>query len=708
MHLLASPTPAIHRPAPRRMPRAALLAAALLPLLAQAQPATPDRSDDATDLDAIRVTAERDRSSAGALGERAIVDTPFSITRVDSAQLQDRQVNSLAQAFIADPSVSGNVGAYNSSWHSTIAVRGLRLHESTSFKLNGTPLYTYGSQWPYEMMEQVQLLKGAAGFMYGFGAPGGILDYITKKPTDTPLTSLTLGYRDGGVFSAHLDNSRRFGEDERFGYRINAVQENGDTYNDSHIDRSMFALGWDARLGETLTWTADLVYQNRELENESPVVYFADYTDGVLPRRLDARRSRAIHDTYYNVETQAAMTALKWRIDEQWSARLDLSYSKYRSAINKIWDYVQNREGDTTTYIYDLGNRAENYMARALLEGQVETGAVRHQLVAGLDWQQADSGWARVNSWSVLGYSNLYLPSGLEYHSSHSRDTYRGSRVEQTSAFASDTLHFGEHWQALLGLRHTRYRQDSWNPAGAHTGSYRKSATTPTLALLFKPRQDQTLYASYVESLERGSTVGIQYENRNALLPPLESHQYELGYKIDAPRWGMDAAVFRIERGAGYGNADNYYVQDGEVRYEGVDVGGRLQLRPGWTVGAGATWLDAGFLRTAPAVLGNRPHLTPKFQATLDSNYELAAVPGLSLHGAVKRYDAVMYEDDNLLELPGFTLVDAGANYRTRWSQRPVTFRAEITNLGDRRYWTRDGNGYGEPRTYALSVQLEL
>ncbi|MFC3658183.1 TonB-dependent receptor plug domain-containing protein [Xanthomonas hyacinthi] len=132
--------PATRRQRPSLLPLA--LAATLCAPAHAAEPAAAAAERKTTDLDAIRVSAERVDVPAGALGERPARDTPFSITRIDAEDLQARQVNSLAQMFMTDPSVSGNVGAYNSSWYTTIQVRGLPVSYSNGYKLNGMPLYT--------------------------------------------------------------------------------------------------------------------------------------------------------------------------------------------------------------------------------------------------------------------------------------------------------------------------------------------------------------------------------------------------------------------------------------------------------------------------------------------------------------------------------------------------------------------------------------
>ena len=56
---------------------------------------------------------------------------------------------------------------------------------------------------------------------------------------------------------------------------------------------------------------------------------------------------------------------------------------------------------------------------------------------------------------------------------------------------------------------------------------------TPTFALMYKLTPRTMAYASYIESLEPGSSVGATYANFGALLDPLKSKQYELGIKTE-------------------------------------------------------------------------------------------------------------------------------------------------------------------------------
>ncbi|KKB60740.1 hypothetical protein WM40_27445, partial [Robbsia andropogonis] len=70
-----------------------------------------------------------------------------------------------------------------------------------------------------EAFERVELLKGLSGFMYGFGSPGGIVNYVLKRPTEKRFTTLTAGYESDGVFAEKLDTGGRAGPNAQLGYR---------------------------------------------------------------------------------------------------------------------------------------------------------------------------------------------------------------------------------------------------------------------------------------------------------------------------------------------------------------------------------------------------------------------------------------------------------------------------------------------------------
>ncbi len=100
----------------------------------------------------------------------------------------------------------------------------------------------------------------------------------------------------------------------------------------------------------------------------------------------------------------------------------------------------------------------------------------------------------------------------------------RGDEAVQQAVFASDTVDLGSGWSVLAGWRYNDYET---------RGRYHTYPVTPTYAVMLKPREAVTLYASYIESLEAGSRVGNSYVNAGDVLDPTISKQYEIGAKVE-------------------------------------------------------------------------------------------------------------------------------------------------------------------------------
>jgi len=254
--------------------------------------ATPDASEKA--LPTVKVTATQDTAqhlkedvSSGALGARSQLDTPFSTAVVTSEELQDRQPSKLGDVFATDASVTDNGNAYN-AWATYVTVRGMQLDWQSGFKIDGLPFNSYGITMPYEQLEKVELLKGLTGFMYGFGAPGGVVNYVTKKPpvSTAPVRSIDIGYQTAGVWSEHADLGGRVGPNGVFGYRLNATHEEGKTYNEGNVRRDSVSLALDARITRDLKASFGALYQERHASGITGAISTAQYPGTSLPRTL--------------------------------------------------------------------------------------------------------------------------------------------------------------------------------------------------------------------------------------------------------------------------------------------------------------------------------------------------------------------------------------------------------------------------------------
>jgi iron complex outermembrane receptor protein len=536
--------------------------------------------------------------------------------------------------------------------------------------------------------------------MFGFGQPGGIVNYVTKKPTDTAMLSAQLGWREQGIVSAGVDTGGRFGNQQMFGYRFNAYQEKGETFNGGEVDRKVAALSLDARLSDALTWTFDGVFQQRDLSEESPQYYFIGLTS--LPRAIAGDVDNSIPGSYYDTRSSLLSTALDWQISSHWKATFSYGFTSSWNDVNKIFAYIDDTNGDYDVNVYELGGKSEWKLAQALLQGRFQMGPLKHQVVAGVS-HQSGLGWDRPYEWSTIGRGNLYQRPILRHAAVGSRVLSRGSETVQKALFASDTVDIGHGWSVLLGARYNDFE---------NKGSYHTYPVTPTYAVMFKPDDAWTLYASYVESLEAGSRVGTDYLNAGDVLDPTISKQLEVGAKVESSRWSGNVAAFRLERGANIDrltDAGRMLVQDGITLYEGIEASADVRVTDALTLGGGATWLDPTYDKLSPdsaSQQGNRTVGAARWSGVLHATWQLPWVDGLEAYAVGRYYGDVWYDADNTLKLPDYTLFNAGVGYRMQAAGHAVTWRGSVENLTNRRYWSNAGVGL--PRTLAVSVRLEL
>lgn len=657
------------------------------------------------DIDNYRAS----RASLGVMGDRPILDTPYSVEVVTRDLMDNQQADSLVDALKNDASVtpiSNNIGGLSSQ----IAVRGVGLDLLSGRKVDGLNIFGWSGDLPLEHFDQIQLLKGASGFLYGFAQPGGIVNFIGKRPTDTPLRSVLASVTDSGTVLLGGDLGGRFGSEDRFGYRLNIVGETGDSYvkDGGRVERGSGSLALDWRILPTLVWRADVLAMDRRVTGSS--------TWGILPNATGSDTdfvvaqppaaipgSKRIFSPFTSYETRARMygTGVDWAFAEDWRASL-----RYRgSVMTRVYlngSIYVNAAGDYTEVQYAGTDRFDTDDVQALLTGKVRTGPVVHDLTFGLSYGRIRTFYSSGSTSAVLGTGNLADPGhfanpGLTAPPADAL----GSYTTQRATFASDTVRIGDHLDVVLGVRHNGLK-DTVN-------GYDKAAYTPTAAVVLKPSTWLSIYTSYVEALEQGATAPLSAANAQQVFAPLKTRQYEAGIKAERARWSASAAVFRIQRGLTYTDANNIFTQDGESRYDGLELLAKARLTPYWQMIGSVMFLDAQNVTTTAALTGKSVDGTPRHQAKLYTEYRLAD-SGFTLTGGIQYYGARPIDPANTATVPGYTLLDAGIRYETRVGGTRAIVRFNIDNLAGRAYWLTSASylTQGAPRTFKLSAQFDF
>lgn len=683
-------------------------------------PVQDENTDSLTKLPIIEVIAQNSLSGlskptqTGALGNKSILDTPFSITVVDSEDIKKRGADTLGQVFINDPAVYSHSAAMATDWWGT-TVRGLGVR---NYYIDGLPMSLYwGGDYPSEFADSVTVLKGLTGFMYGFGSPGGTISYQLKRPKANPETNLTVGYRNPGMVDLLVDHSDRVDAVD-MGYRFVIGGRKGEAYNSSEQNRFITSLALDKKFLENLNWTANFSYEDKKTEHEPPIFSFDDLVTGFPKTSYDYDKLK-IDNSFYKTKLFTANTGLDWQFDPNWSLKYQLGYTRKLHHANFTFNsLINNTSGDYIGTTFQFGELDKSLLNQLMLSGKFTTGAIEHELNTGLGYTRNTVEGSKESFWNDdLGDGGYVgnINKDQNYRITHPTNYALGPKSQQTAqsyAFLSDTLKFNEKFQTILGVRYTYYDSEDLDYDPTTDSGYNTKETTPTIAFIYKPISDLTTYLSYVESLESGQRVGPTYANANEILDATVSKQYELGIKYGADLFSATAAVFKIERVATIEDTDNYLKQDGVTNYNGLEFDVLYKPIPKLKVGMGMMYLDAKLDKVSPsnaALIDKSPAGTAKWSGTLNVEYLLDRIEGLSLHGNV-RYNGKSYSsDENTLEVPAYTLVNGGLSYKFNLGGHDTILNANINNILNKKYWASSGTwaSIGEARNGVVSLSMK-
>lgn len=645
-----------------------------------------------------------DSVSSGALGRKSELDTPFSTKAVSSDEIEDRLATSISEVLKYDASVTA-ISPPISTHPATIQMRGLRLDDLNGYKVNGLANINRGTEMPLEMFESVEALKGLTGYMYGFGSPGGIVNYVSKRPTTDKSFSAALGYQEGGAIKEHIDMGGRLGEDSDFGYRLNLLHEDGDVKQESgSINRNAAGLNLEWRVTRDLALTYDAIYQRRATVGGTDIIIAPAYK---VPAPLDGETKLNSVGAGSDVEYTLATTSIEYRFAPEWTLNASYRTSDSSRVYKKDQYYITSNAGNYKDRVTSELHDYHFDQVQATVNGKL--GA--HELVLGAMSQNLESTSSVVTPKTYLGTGNLYAPTIINvWGINYSGGTYKDETTRQEAVFASDTIQINDNWSALAGLRYTQFSDKAYSTKGALTASYPADKTTPTVALMYKPAADTTLYASYVEALEQAANAPTSTVNANQTFAPIKSKQTEIGVKTERSWWNATASLFRIERGAQYTNAANVYVLDGETRYQGAEFNTVVQAAKNLSIEGGVMLLDAKLEDAAPGYSGKRAVGAPRRQASVQATWR-EVLPGLALHVGTQYLGDLPMDAANVNTLPAYTLFDAGFNYRHRYFGKMISVRANISNLSNRKYWTYYQENYlnlGAPRTASVNVRVDF
>ncbi|MBC3830145.1 TonB-dependent siderophore receptor [Undibacterium amnicola] len=655
-------------------------------------------------------------SKIGGFIENALQDTPLSITVFSANQLQDLRIRQTTDAMKFDASVNE---AYNAiGYAEQFSIRGFALDNASSYRKDGFAIPGDASI-PLENKERLEILKGISGLQAGFTTPGGILNYVTKRPRNTAVRTITLEASERGTLYGAVDLSGK-SDDKQFGYRINAAGEKLRSYvKGADGERQFVSAAFDWQISPQALFQIDLDHQHK---SQLSVPGFQLFNGTDLPRGISADLMLNDQTWAKPVDTTNRNIGLRfeYQLNSDWTAAISSNHHEFKrddytafpygcQAQNLFPGYCAN--GDYDVYDYRSLNESKSLRgAQALLNGKFSTGDVLHKLAIGLSNSQRRDYFGDY-LYDYAGSSNLFHPVSIPPTNGKSGPVSLRRTDKETSLFAQDIMSLSNQLDLHVGLRHLKVDR-----AQAGSPNFEQSYNLPNFALVLKLNNSMNTYVSASEGLEHGGVAPFGTKNENLMLDAGKSKQLEVGIKAALSRdFSYSAALFRITKPLEYTNAANFYVSVGEAEHRGLELSAQGNLSKDWTLGASATAINARQNNTGDATIdGKRVTNVPSFKSTIYTDYAPSILNGAHLTASWQYSGSKSFSPDNKVTVPRYNVVNLGSRYTTQLNGVVSTFRFDINNAFNKFYWrdvTQSLGGYlfpGAPRTYKISAQFDF
>ena len=736
-----------------------VLVAPALPAMSQeaSQPAAA-AAQTATTLDKIEVTARRRVES--------IQDVPVAVSAFGEEQLRDLQASNIdgLQGAVPNMNIVQGRGSANSV---NVFIRGIGQPDALQTFDPGVGMYVddvyysriNGALFSLFDVQQVEVLRGPQGTLYGKNSTGGAIKLTTRNPFDNTggaveVTAGDYGRLEGRFYaSAQLsdtiaaslagaritndgyvrdpDTGRRFNDDDTSAFRFKMVMNPSDAFRATlSVDRTSqeaaLTMGRPmADLRATSLFPAGVVVLQPGSQGEWDRTAKTSFGD----------------DKGQDLKHMGGSLALEWDLNQQWQFKSISAYRALRTNSYIDIDASEFELGDVLVAL-DQNQTSQEFQLH------YDNGSNLHATFGAYYMRE------NVPSYQEAYASDLFqmLGSGINFLRTIEDDLTTTS----TAAFAHVDWEFMPTWNLAAGVRWTRDKKDYdrststfWGPpfgalneTVAFTGNASWTAITPAISLQKEFSDNLMGYVSANRGFKSGGFNGranTVYDTLHAKFDPEFVWTYELGVKASSAdnRFRGSAALFKSD----YTDFQARVSQDvgtfpvlnaAELDIQGLELEGSALFGSATVLSGQLSWLDASYskfedFRLDPSYPGFDPNLnhdnvpfSPKFTArlALQHTFNLDTSGALTL-GADASYRARTWLSvDNRDVLSQGSYMVAGAFGSWDSPQLSWNVRAGVRNLTDETYMIEGqefasvGNiqtaYYGLPRNWYVSVRYNF
>ena len=413
---------------PRRLAFAIVVATLASSGLLKAQTASPSAAspgEEPVTLPEFRVETNKDNSylatetTSGTRMAMKMIDLPYSVQSLPSEFFNDfmlfdfDELNGyVSNVKPADPAGAGNGGS---------TLRGF-----------GTPQFRNGfsiiQQPDSNNVDRVEVLKGPSGGVYGATAPGGVINFITKKPKSQEASSLE--YIGGSENYKRINISTTGPITKNLLYRIDGTYYDFNRATDFWYNRTLdIGASVIYRLNANTSIDAEFAFTQR---NANPYPVFtrwvdkSNFTQGFvytipqdqypgLGERLSRFNQAGPYNRYQRYNNSSYLT-FQHRFNPSWSLQANLSntnrhFRRFGPTSLGNWSLITNN-WTASRSPYHQTIQYEQDGAQVDLTGKFRTGEVVHDSHAGFDWIYLGQ---KTKTWNLTNTAAIQaaLPPGI-------------------------------------------------------------------------------------------------------------------------------------------------------------------------------------------------------------------------------------------------------------------------------------------------------
>ena len=564
-------------------------------------------------------------------------------------------------------------------------------------------------------VEQVEILRGPNALLFGRGGTGGALNRVSKKAVlgDT-FSAVEFGMDDFGANDIALDYNTSSDDDLAFRLMIHsdALENHRDFY-----DGDRLGINPAIKIKLSNRTTIDLSYEHADheryidrgipTENGKPVERFSKITFGDSRGNnlttLEADIFRAIVSTNFSDTTKANLTIV--------SSEFEKMYQNYYASGYSVGASVVTVDG------YNDPTERENTIISGNLINELEIGSTTHTLLFGAEMidtsnknKRYDTYWATTMSdketFNITRPMNFLVNSvGVATNNDFSEDLNRQTQsdIKVTSIFFQDQIDVSDNLKLLIGGRHDSFDITVKDIKNGSAQSREDKEFSPRAGIIFKPRENVSLYYSYSESfLPRSGEQFKSLSASSAALDPDVFESSEIGAKVEiTDDLGFTIAYFDSEQIRAV--KDSVSGETSEIvglQVDGFELEVKGDINDKMSLVFGYSALDG---KTSK---GGEPREIPDQMLSLFATYEVSDKFGWAV-GITQQGESNIANDKPGLVLPEYTRIDLGAYYQIA---DDLSVQMNLENLTDELYFPHSHSTHqasvGEPLNVRLSIRM--